>query len=343
MKKLKRIYCWILISVLMQTAVLAYINYVYLPGRGGVRATIFEAETAAVKNRSMKLPENAENVTVSFDGLYAAYRQGDELVIADIDRKKTIKKLNPAGGTFSYFRWLPDREMLIYSIKEPEGKKGKVRISTYDIVPELDRSYPDITGLPEESEIINIELSPLTNVVYPLIKTSDSRARIYKFDIMDNLKLIKKTDLTTVIKETMYTDTLIYQLEDGTIRVRDGRTGKLTKLPVKEAKLLLDTDDRDFIYLAAADENGKLTSVFYGKDGQKEEEWKTVKLEKPLEKSDIYITAEGAIYAADKQKSSVYALEGNGAADYQGELLNVLDSYVVSMEGNKLILRMLKK
>ena len=101
--------------------------------------------------------------------------------------------------------------MLIYSIKEPEGITGRVRISTYDISAELDRSYPDIKNLPSGSEIIEIELSPLTNIVYPMIKTSSSRARIYKFDIMDNLSLIMKTDLSTIIKETMYSDRLIYQ------------------------------------------------------------------------------------------------------------------------------------
>ncbi len=337
------VYCWILISVLLQAAVLSYVNFVYLPGRGSVRATMYEEEVPKVKDRSLKLPEDAKDVTVSFDGLYVAYRQDDSLVIANIDSRKTVKSLKPSGGRFAYFRWLPDREMLIYSISEPEGKKGRVRISTYDIGPELERSYPDIKGLPEGSEIIDIELSPLTNIVYPMIKTGKTKAKIYKFDIMDNLTFIMNTDVSTIIKETMYTDSLIYQTSDGGIRIRNGKSGKTSRLPVKEAKLLLAADDFDFIYAGAADENGRIMAIHYGKAGQKAEEWKTARPDTPVLAENVFITAEGAIYTADVQEKEVRAVGGTNATKYQGELLAVLDGYVVSKDGSRLVLNVLDK
>lgn len=337
------IYNWILISVLLQTAVLAYVNYVYLPGRGAFRATAYNDEAPGVKNRSFKLPEGASGISVSFDGLYAAYRLGDSLEIADIDRKKTVKRLSPAGGEFTYFRWLPDREMLIYSIREPEGKDGRVRISTYDIGPELDRSYPDIKNLPENSAIVDIELSPLTNIVYPKIQTSDTRARIYKFDIMDNLRLIMKTDLDTVITETMYSDNLIYQPAGKKILVRNGKSGKTSNIPVKEANKLLAVDDRDYIYAAATDDDGMLTAVYYGKLGQKPDEWQWVSPGSPESAEDLFITPEGGIYIADGQDKTVRALKGSGTTKYQGELIAVTDSYAVSLDGNKLLFRVLEK
>lgn len=348
MKKLKMIYKWILISVILQTIVLAYINFIYLPNRGQFRATMYETEVLPVKDRSYKLPKGAEDVTVSFDGLFAAYRLDGRLEIADLDRRKTIKRLEPAGGDFTYFRWLPDREMLIYSIKEPEGKSGRVRISTYDIVPELDRSYPDIKNLPGESEVVGIELSPLTNIVYPKIKTSDTRARIYKFDIMDELDLIFKTDLTTIVKETMYTDNLVYQPEGGKISVRSGKSGKTSYVPVKEADLLLAVDDNDFIYAGARDESGKIAVIYYGKAGQKQDEWALLKPEQPQAKEDVFITAEGAVYTADRAKRQIICIKSNdnGNAEkigYDGELLAVLDNYAVSIDGSKLIMEAIKK
>ena len=348
MKKLQMIYKWILISVILQTTILAYINYVYLPNRGQFRTTMFEIEAAPVKNRSFSLPKGAEDVRVSFDGLYAAYRLGEKLEIADLDRKKAIKSFDAGEGEFSYYRWLPDREMLIYSIKEPEGKSGRVRISTYDIVPELDRSYPDIKNLPEGSKVIGIELSPLTNIVYPKIQTSDTRARIYKFDIMDDLDLIFKTDLTTIIKETMYTDNLVYQQEGKKISIRNGSSGKTANVPVKEAGLLLAVDDNDFIYAGGVDESGKITAVYYGKAGQKADEWKALKPGKAAAKEDIYITADGAVYTADRAKNSVTCLKSaddseSRETEFEGELLTVLDNYVVSIDGSKLIMRVIKK
>jgi len=343
MKKIKMVYGWILLSILLQCTVLSYINFIYLPGRGSIKATMYVIETVEVKDRKFKLPDEASGITVSYDGLFVAYRQGDKLVIADMDKKKTLKTLEPLDGKFSYFRWLPDREMLIYSIMEPEGQSGQVLISTYDIVPELERSYPEIKSLPKGSEIIDIELSPLTNIVYPVIKVDKDKTKIYKFDIMDNLKYIMSTNSSTVFKETMYTDSLIYQTSDGKIRIRSGKTGKLSLIPVKEATLLLATDDDDFIYTAATDENGKIIAIFYGKTEQKAAEWQTVKLDQPLSAADVYITAEGAIYAADKQEKTIHALKGTGAAEYQGDLLMVLDSYAVSTDGGKLLLEVLKK
>lgn len=343
MKKLKRIYGWILISVLLQSTILAYFNFIYLPGRGAFRATMYEAEMAAVKNRSYKLPEGAKNITVSFDGLLAAYTLGNKLEIADLDRKKVIKKLEPDGGKFSYFRWLPDREMLIYSIREPDSISGCVRISTYDIGPELDRSYPDIKNLPEGSEIIDIELSPLTNIVYPMIKTSDKRARIYKFDIMDTLKLIMKTDLTTMIKETMYSDNLIYRVLGENIKIRNGRSGKTTRIPVEEAKVLLAVDDADVLYAGTTDNSGKLTAIWFGKIGQKADEWKMVTPPQPLAEKDLYITAGGSIHAVDTENKRIQGLNHAGNTDYQGEIISVLDHYIATMDGNKLIMKVIKK
>jgi len=342
LKTLKRVYGWILLSVLLQTAALAYINYIYLPGRGAFRATAYEAQTAALKNRSYNLPDGAREIRVSNDGLYAAYLVGNHLEIVDLDRRKTLKKLNRSGGTFSYFRWLPDRDMLIYTIKEPEGKSGCVRISTYDIGPELDRSYPDIINLPENSTVIDLQLSPLTNIVYPMIQTSDTRVRIYQFDIMDDLELIMKADLGMIIRETMYEDNLIYQPVGEKIVVRNGRTGKKTSLPVKEAGLLLAVDDADFIYAASTDDAGEITTIYFGKIGQKAQEWQSIRPARPLAAKDIIITPQGEVYAADRQRKTVQKLKDGSSAEYQGELLTVTDDYVVSVQENKLLLRVLK-
>lgn len=343
MKKLKRIYGWILLSIMLQTAVLAYVNYVYLPGRGAFRATAYETQAVAVKNRSYKLPDDASGIKVSFNGLHIAYMLDGRLEIVDTDSKKVIKKLNPPGGTFSYYRWLPDREMLIYTIKEPEGKDGRVRISTYDIGPELDRSYPDIKNLPKDSAVIDLQLSPLTNIVYPMIQTSDTRVRIYQFDIMDDLELIMKADLGMIIRETMYDDNLIYQTVGGKIIVRNGRTGKKTGLPVKEAVLLLAVDDMDFIYAAATDEAGKVTAIHYGKLGQKAEEWTSAKPSRTAAVQDIFITPLGEVYTADRHGKTIRDLKDGSSVEYQGELLTVTDNYVVATDGNKLTLKVLRK
>ena len=190
MKRLARIYRWIIISILLQVIVLSYFNFVYFPGRGAIKTTMYEFGEDSIESKNIRILSDTEKICVSFNGVFTAYKKGNNLIITDNKRKKTIKSISPSGGEITYYRWLPDRDMLIYSMKSPEGKKGQVQISTYDIGPELERSYPEITGLPEDSTVVDIELSPYTNVVYTMIKTGTSSAKVYKYNIMDNLTLV---------------------------------------------------------------------------------------------------------------------------------------------------------
>lgn len=358
MKKIKTIYKWILISVILQTAFLAWLNCIYLPNRGHFRSTMYEMEFQSVRDRSIRLPEGAAGISVSFDGLYAAFWLDGNIVVADTDSGKEIKRLEPAGGEITYHRWLPDREMLIYAIKEPEAKSGHVRISTYDVIPDLVRSYPDIKELPAGSGVMDIELSPMTNIVYPKIKTSDTRARIYKFDIMDNLSLVFKTDHTTVIKETLYTDNLVYQPVGKRICVMNGQTGKFTYLPVKDAGLLLDIDGRDVVYAGVADKSGSITVIRHGMIGMKSDEWDSIQLRGPAAADDIIVTAGGSVYIVDRQSRTVECVKhGNGQkgrqdgtaphgfrpVEYKGRLITLLDQYIVYLDGSGLVLKTLDK
>jgi hypothetical protein len=242
---------------------LAYINYIYLPSRGTAR--VYKDDSHAVKNRSINLPKGARDIKVSYDGMYVAYRLSNDLIISMADSKKAVKVPDAQEGELTFFRWLPDRDMLVYATKEPGGEKGQVCISTYDINSNLARSYPIIIGLPEDSEIIDIELSPLTNVVYVMIRINDEKAKVYKFDIMDNLDYIMTTGVRTIIKTNMYSDNLIYQAEDGKIKVRNGSTGNTTEIPIEEANQLLAVDNKDYIYAAVCDDEGNITSFYKGK------------------------------------------------------------------------------
>ena len=263
----------------------------------------------------------------------------------------------------------------------------------------------------------------MTNIVYPMIKTSNTRARVYRFDIMDNLSLIFKTDLTTIIKETMYTDNLVYQLAGERISVRNGHTGKTIYIPVKEANLLLDIDGSDVLYAGAADQSGSVTEIYYGSigaesvgtkaagtgksggaaasgtkaadagksggaaasgtkaagvgksgseaasgtraAGSEADGWDSIQLSRPVAADDIIITADGTVYIADRQNGIVECIKhSNGRKDlpggtsggqdgtaqhnhkpikYKGQLLTMLDRYIVYLDDNDLVLRTLEK
>lgn len=343
MKKALRIYRWIVISVLLQVSVLSYLNFIYLPNRGNVKTTMYDMSEDKIKSKSLRLPSGAEDIKVSFNGLFAAYMNDGSLTIKDIRSGKDVRTLGSSGGGFGFFRWLPDRAMLIYSEDSPGGKKGQVRISTYDISTGLVRSYPSIKGLPEGSEVVEIELSPLTNVVYSMVKTGSSSAQIYKYDIMDNLKYVMTTGTGTVMEETTYSDYLVYQKADGKIYCKNGRTGSSKSLAPEEGSILLAVDSKDRIYAGAPGSGGKVDAIYSGTPDQDVKSWKKTELGFSVLPSDIAVTPEGAIYVVDRGNLSVRSLDGGSEIKYSGKLLDVLDDYIVSTDGNRLELTALSK
>lgn len=340
---MKKLYRWILIAVLFQVLVLSYIEFIYLPNRGAVRATAYDNGGADIKDRKIRIASDMEDITVSYNGFYMACRQNGKLLITDVRSGKKVKALEAGKDKFSYFRWLPDRDMLIYSVKAPDGKDGQVRISTYDLGQKLERSYPLITGLADGSEVIDIELSPLTNVVYSVIKTSDTRVRVYKFNIMDDLSFIMKTDTDSSFKETMYSDTLVYQVEDQKIVVRNGKNGRKTNVPVNGKQRLITLDAEDNIYVGVLDGSGKIASINFGKSGQDRGSWEKLVPASPIPVSDVYITPNGSIYKKSANENSVSDLKDNKITSFEGDIVEMLDNYVVSKDDNRLRLTVVRK
>lgn len=343
MKKLSKIYRWILISVLLQTLLLAYLNFIYLPGSGSIKATAYELTEEEVKDRSVRIPGEASDLSVSHDGAYVAYRLKDHAEIIEVKNGKRLKTIEPKGGEIAYFRWLPDRDMLIYSITQPEGEKGSVEISTYDLGASVDRSYPRMKELREGSRVVDIELSPLTNVVYAAVNTGKSQLKIYRYNIMDNLRYVMTVHTGTVIKQAGYSDHLAYQEDNGKVYVRSGKSGSKESISFKgEIRLLgLDADDR--IFVGEVNDQGKVTGIRFGKRDQKESSWKQVKADAPIEPAHLYVTPDGKIYRAAAEEGRIYSVGGSSSIAYEGELLDILKDYAVSRDGNRLKLTVLQK
>jgi hypothetical protein len=344
MKKLACIYRWIIISVLLQVFVLSYLNFVYLPNRGGIKATMYEFGDDSVEDRSVKLPSGAKNIKVSYNGLFVAYTNGKNLEIMDIEKRRSIKTLEPSGGEYAYFRWLPDRDMLIYSLKNSVKGKGQVTISTYEIDTALDRSYPEIKGLPDGSTISDIELSPLTNVVYVLIKTGDTRTKLYKYNIMDDLSFVMNGGADFLMKEAAYTDTLFYQDgENKNVMYRNGKSGKSSTVSSVKNIRLLAVDSEDRAYIGRLDGDGRVTGIFFGKQEQKSKEWESLEIKNPVPPGDVFVTPDGSIYTVDRAAAKIYRPDGGAAGSFNGELLEVLDDYMVSLTDGRLELDPIEK
>jgi len=341
-KKIKMIYKWIIISITLQTIVLVYLNYFYLPFRGKVKATVFEQTGMVSNNWNIPIPDGAGNPCVSNSGRYAAYLYDGKLVVMDAVRKKEIAAISAEKGELTYHRWLPDRNMLIYASCSYVKKHSIVTISTYDVMTGDIRNYPDISKLPLYSKAVGIELSPITNIVYVKIKTGDERALIYKFNIMDDCELIANTELGVVIRETNYSDKLIYQEGNYMLVVRDGgnKTEYVLGFPGKMALLGIDSEDK--VYAAELNQDGKAVYVHYGEaDTADVSTWEKIPLNKAVDPERLIISRGGAIYLNMPEESRVLAIDVGREYKYTGELIEITDDYIVSRKQDQLTLTLI--
>lgn len=337
MKKIRMLYRWVIISVMLQAIVLAYLNYIYLPHRSSVKATMFEQSGAACSNWSIKLPDDARHPGASYDGRYAAYFQDEKIIITDAVKKKEEGSISADKGELTYYTWLPDRNMLIYASSYQVKKSSTVVIETYDVLSGEKRSYPEITGLPSGSSAVDIELSPLTNIVYVKIKTSDERARIYRFNIMDNRKLIMKTELDTVIKETNYSDKLVFQSGNYKINVRDGNKSSIYTLKFKSKMALLGIDSEDKVYVAELNKGGRASNVYFGKaDAVNVDTWEKISLKAETSPENLIVSRCGVVYMKLPGENQILALGVDREYKYTGEFVEITDDYILTKEKGKL-------
>lgn len=333
MKSIARIYKWIIISVALQLIMLSYFNFIYLPGRSNIKATFFE--DGSKTDISVVLPNNASDIKVSFDGAFAGYIDGGNLEIIELRKGKKIKTIAPDTEELSYYRWLPDRNMVIYALCDSKGSSAEVNINTFELDLEMERSYPPIKKLPAGSRVHDLELSPLTNIVYVKVNTSETKSRIYKFNIMDNLSFIDTMASDVEIKALNYSDSLTYA-EGSKLRIRNGISGALSTFSFESKIVLLAIDSKDNIYAGELNEEGKVVRIRFGKtEDFKDKNWEVVELERPLFSREISVTPDGSIYATS-EANRIYDLRSDRQIAYSGEFLGMLNEAVISKNGNRL-------
>ncbi|HEX2926335.1 MAG TPA: hypothetical protein VHP38_08785 [Ruminiclostridium sp.] len=160
MKKIAKWYKWILLAVIFQFGVLLYMNNVFL--NSDIKVSV--SENSAVKQKpatgDFKVPDTAQMISMSYNAKFGGYIEDGELHIVDVEKDKDKTVAGTGVDKISYFRWLPDRDMVIYSSDTKNGQNGTVQVSTYEADSDTSRDYPELSGMPSKSQVKDIELSP---------------------------------------------------------------------------------------------------------------------------------------------------------------------------------------
>lgn len=345
MKNIAKCYKWIILAIIFQFCVLLYINNIVLNTAVTVSVT-----DAGVKTKpstgDFKVPEDAKSISMSFNAKFGAYLREGVLHIIDLDNNDDKKVAGLGKDKITYFRWLPDRDMVIFSSDTKDGKKGTIQMSTYEADSKTARDYPEISDLPSKSQVMDIELSPYTNVVYAKIKTSDTKSRIVRFNVMSQYAFVMNLNADAIIKECSYVNKLVYQNEGESVYIYDGINQTRNKIPIDVTNIrILDIDLNDTLYIGKLNSSGNVTEIYHQKivDKKLTNNWTKVLLKESTSVDNIVISGNGNIYANIKAENKIINVTNELKASYRGEFIEVLSGALVSKDGNKVNITSVKE
>jgi hypothetical protein len=157
---------------------------------------------------------------------------------------------------------------------------------------------------------------------------------------MDNLSSITTISSDTEIKGINYSDYLVY-MKAGKLYIRNGKSGSASTISFKKSIVLLNIDSEDNIYTGELNEEGNVIKVYKGKtEDYKDKAWKEIDLKYPSSPQHVTVTPNGRIYVTN-ETNSIYDVEKDRQIAYPGEFIGMLDSTVISKDGNALKLKVL--
>ena len=339
MKIIKNLIIWSIIAVIIQSAVFFAADRYYKTSLLNTKTTEVKIEDKStfVRNITIDIPSSAAKIASSFDGQYISYYENNKLnVVNTYDGTDQI--VSPGKNNEQiYSKWLPDINMMILCEKSLDSPK-EISIYTYNADSNsketpTDSSNADITLTLNNSKdkISDIEFSTAMNTFYiKTIKTNETND-IFFNDVNGNMQsLITSKDIGTV-RTFKNKPGLIYEdLSNGVIRFTSEK-----KSIDKENYCILYTDDNENVYMGNL-KDGAVDKILHGSPEKSISQWQSINLESPVNKDDIIITTAGKIYIKYTSSGYIVDNQSNKKTSYKGNLLNITDKEVLSLENGKL-------
>lgn len=263
-------------------------------------------------------------LAVSFEGRYAAYQQGDGLVVADLAAGKVWRTIGLTGRQVSLLQWLPDRDRLLYATGRRDGT-GDLELSVVDVESGQTSLIHRVVRHTAASRISACSLSSLTNLAFLVVEDGPGLRRLYRLDVMGNLYRQRLPFAPGRIAVLLHEDRVIVE-EAGTgrvwavsgvlgterVAVEPGRYGK--------AVALIGVDGQDHVYLGEVAEDGRtVVAVRRGEVGKAfQEVWRD---SAGVPREGLLVGRNDAVYSVDAARGLATALTGDRRVRrFQGEL-----------------------
>ncbi|MDI6604910.1 MAG: hypothetical protein QME35_07205 [Thermoanaerobacteraceae bacterium] len=338
MKKLKKIFIWFIIPILIEMGVLYYINDYFLSSTDTIQIKKVADEDISLRKKiQLNLPFDAKDIKASYDGGFISYILNNELIIVDTNTSRIKKTIDINGETIDYYTWLTDRNRLLYYCKANYHGKEAIQIKAYDLDTNNDIKVDKLIYVPKGSCITNVTLSPLTNMIYINIVDKQGDSMLYRVDIMGKIVELRLPVKRIVrMYETQRNDNLVYESSNNVIRVIKNGSGYTL---VSGGYYLIGVDSNDYVYLGKL-KNNKITEIYYGSLEEKMKYWCHLAVKEPVDcHNTIIMLRSGNIYNVIGNKD-LKDVKTDKILSAYGKIIGVNKNYIIYKENNKVILRL---
>lgn len=336
MKIFRKITIWISISLVVQFAGLFYINNYFLSSKTDIKTKkIVKSEPKKV-DVVIKVPEDANNISISFDGKYLAYydeSNGLNIMDTNTGNKKNIQFGD--DSKLSFYKWQKDRDRMLIGEKESSDDDSKFKLSYYEAGKDIKEKIKELDLTDEKAKIADIEESPYTNVIYVKVQNSGGRTNIYRIDIMNRMKEVAiMSYMVGNMGILSLDDKLIYEDKVYNKIYVTGDDKSLTINGV-ENPVWVGVDGNDKIYIANENDN-KISNVYCGAINDSESNYQDINLGQPVNRNDVFVMPSGKIYINDNLKGLVTEVASRKQYAYKGKFIQIFEDGIASISNGKL-------
>lgn len=335
MKIFRKIVIWALISLTIQFAGLFYIDSYFLSSKTDIKTKKIVRSEPKKSDVEIKIPENAKNISSSFDGRYVAYYDGNILDIVNTGTGDKNQVKFKEGVKVSFYKWLPDRNRMLIVEKENSYNGVDFRLEYYEVDKNIKENIKTLEGFNSSTEIDDIKESPLTNVIYMRMQGTGKRTSIYRVNIMSEMQKVKTNSyMIGDIGILSLKDKLIYE---DSVYNKIYITGEDSPLNIEGVQnpVLVGVDADDRVYIGDLKDD-KLSNLYYGNVDGDSASYQNINLETDVDKKDIYVAASGNIYVNDNLRGVIKDIISGKEYKYNGQFIQMYDKGIISVSDGKL-------
>ena len=338
LKTLKKLIKWSILALVIELSGFFYVDRVYLAEIKTFHVKQVELKKVEVKKTvNVDIPENAKNISVSYDGKYASYILDGGVTVINRETGKLSYISLFSGTQATYTKWLTDRNRMYISQKG----EGFVKISSYDAAKDENIQWSDEKGKDirintsnSKYDVKELTFSVFNNAFYANVGSS-TRSIIYRSDAMKDIKQYK--DLYTKVGQigmTQLEDRFIYEDASKKQLYIEGFPN-IFKDKIISNPCFLGCDSEDVVCLGGR--TGDLVNkVYYGELKNPISSWASIPLQTSVSKEKIIVTKDGDIYLNDDLNGSILNLKTNKISNYEGQLVGVHKNGIASIDGSSL-------